>query len=298
LVSLLKMAVNSAYIQPLISAIELARSLDNPQWTIIDCRFDLLNTEAGFRTYCSGHIPGAYYAHLEMDLSAPVTPSSGRHPLPQPANLSKNLQRWGVCSSSHVIVYDTHNGAFACRLWWLLKWLGHHSVSVLDGGMTAWTQANLPVTNELPNPRQTQYCARPDDTLWVSTQFIESKLATPDFRLVDVRTSERYTGCLEPIDTVAGHIPTAINIPFEHNVDGTGKFLPSAALKQIYEPVFCHVAPRDSAVMCGSGVTACQTLFALELAGFSGAKLYAGSWSEWIRNPKRPISSVSSAKLK
>ena len=275
--------------RPLITATELSQVLGNDRWVIIDCRFDLFKPEAGYNAYLAGHIPGSYYAHLEKDLSAPLTANSGRHPLPRAEDFTKTLCTWGIDNATQVVAYDASNGAFACRLWWLLRWLGHNNVAVLNGGMSAWTQAQLPISRDIPVTRSAaQFDLHVDNGYWVSSQFIESNLDNAKFLLIDVRAPERYAGQVEPIDPVAGHIPSAINIPFEQNVDSTGKFLSPTALKAVYSSVFHKVTPRHCAVMCGSGVTACQSIFAMELAGYQGAKLYAGSWSEWIRNPKHP----------
>lgn len=275
---------------PLISPRDLAAHLHDPKWFVVDCRFDLSDPLAGRKAYAAGHIPGAIYADLERDLSSVVTPASGRHPLPEANAFAATLRRWGVGADMNVVAYDADTGAFAARLWWLLRWIGVPNAYVLNGGWRAWTQAGLPATPGEPAPRiATRMQARPDDTMWVDAATVERLVRHPDWRVLDARAPERYLGRVEPIDPVAGHIPGAINHPFGRNLAVSGEFLPPDELRAAYHQSQDGVSNEHTIVMCGSGVTACHLLLAMEVAGKPGAKLYAGSWSEWIKDPNRPI---------
>lgn len=274
---------------PLISAAELAENLADPDWRIIDCRFDLKQPDAGETAYREGHIPGALYAHLDRDLSGPVTPASGRHPLPDPQTLCATLSRWGIDSETQVICYDAQANAYAGRLWWLLRWLGHERVAVLDGGLKAWEEGNFAFDTDIPQIAPSTFRGHAHNELLITTDALAAQLDAQTYRIIDVRTAERFAGEKEPIDSVAGHIPGALNLPYQSNLDVGECYLPPEALKKMYRRTLGDVSPEQCVVMCGSGVTACQTLIALELAGLSGAKLYAGSWSEWIRDARRPV---------
>jgi thiosulfate/3-mercaptopyruvate sulfurtransferase len=273
----------------LISAVELARHLSDPDWLVIDARFDLAKPQSGEDAYRAGHIPNSVYAHLDRDLSAPRTPESGRHPLPRPEVFESTLRSWGIAPTTQVVVYDADSGAFAARLWWLLRWVGHREVAVLDGGMKAWREAGLPESQEVPQRTQSRFEVRPDDSMWMRASEVAAKVQDSAWRLLDARAPERYAGKVEPIDPVAGHIPGAINHPFSRNLDSNAGFLSAAELQRQYTASQAGVRDEHTIVMCGSGVTACHLLLALEVAGKPGAKLYAGSWSEWIRDPTRPI---------
>jgi thiosulfate/3-mercaptopyruvate sulfurtransferase len=279
----------------LIDAAALRGLVGKPDTAIVDCRFDLMNPEAGRRAYLEGHIPGARYAHLNRDLSAPMTPSSGRHPLPAAADFAATLNRLGVGRAIQVVAYDDSSGAFAARAWWLLRWVGHQAVAVLDGGIKAWIGSGgaLESGEAKPRPPATAGGGRWDPQLdtaaVIDTAEVEVRLADPSFLLIDARAPERYAGSVEPIDAVAGHIGGAVNHPFSANLAADGRFLPAPVLRQLWEKRLAGRDARQAAAMCGSGVTACHNLLSLEVAGFSGAKLYAGSWSEWIRDPHRPI---------
>ncbi len=274
----------------LVSTDTLARHLDDPGWAIVDCRFVLTDPPAGRRAYAYGHIPGAHYADLNADLSAPVTSASGRHPLPDPQQLAVRLGAWGIAPGTQVVVYDDSFGAIAVRLWWLLRWCGHGAVALLDGGLPKWRREHRPITTVVPQPAAARFVARPDDGRWVDSTFVEGILGRHDYRLFDARAEERYIGLVEPLDPVPGHVPGARNAPFEDNLDVSGVFLPPAELRERYTALLAGAAPSRAIHMCGSGVTACHNILAMELAGLSGARLYAGSWSEWIRDRRRPIS--------
>ena len=273
----------------LISAAELAAHLDNPGWRIIDCRFDLMQPDAGAAAYREEHIPRAVYAHLERDLSGPVTATSGRHPLPDPQALRATFSRWGIDAETQVVCYDAHANAYAARLWWLLRWLGHERVAVLDGGLKAWEAQHLPLDNATPDIEPRTFDGRPHPKMLITTEELARRLDDNRCCVLDVRAPERFAGEKEPIDRIAGHIPGARNLPYQMNLDAGDCYLPPEALKKMYGRVLDGCAPENCVLMCGSGVTACQSLLALELAGMHGARLYAGSWSEWIRDPLRAV---------
>ena len=273
----------------LIDTATLSGFLDDPQWVIVDCRFTLTDTEAGARAYAAGHIPGACYAHLDRDLAAPVVPGTGRHPLPDPAVLARTLGSWGIGRGKQVVVYDDSFGAIAVRLWWMLRWLGHDAVALLDGGLAKWRREGRPLTAVIATPRPVVFEAHPDDRLWVGSEFVRDALARRECLVMDARSEERFCGDVEPLDPVAGHIPGAVNLPFEDNLAISGEFLPPEELRSLYLGFLGDVPPGSVIQMCGSGVTACHNLLAMEHAGLRGARLYAGSWSEWITDPLRPV---------
>lgn len=273
----------------LVDTETLARHLDDPRWVVFDCRFTLSDAEAGRRAYAAGHIPGARYAHLEEDLSGPVGPGTGRHPLPDPALLARKLGDWGVDRSKQVVVYDDTFGAMAARLWWLLRWLGHEAVALLDGGFPKWQREGRPVTAEPPRVVPARFMAKPRDEMWVDSRFVERVVRDNSHLILDARAEERFRGEVEPFDKVAGHIPGALNRPYEDNLDLSGEFLSEEALREDYGAQLGGIPPERVIVMCGSGVTACHNLLAMEHAGLKGARLYAGSWSEWITDPNRPV---------
>ena len=274
---------------PLVTVQDLASRLADPGWVVFDCRFDLTDPAAGERAYHGAHIPGARYAHLDRDLSSPVTAVSGRHPLPPPAALAAKLAAWGLGAGCRAVVYDEVSGPFAARLWWLLRWLGHGEAAVLDGGWRAWRAAGLPVTPAAVTPAPAVFMPRPADDRWVGAGFVERVLRRGGWVLVDARAAERFAGAVEPLDPVAGHIPGARNRPFAANLDGAGRLRPAAELRRDFTGLLGAVPPARVIHMCGSGVTACHNILAMEAAGLGGARLYAGSWSEWIRDPRRPV---------
>ncbi|MBM4218795.1 MAG: sulfurtransferase [Gammaproteobacteria bacterium] len=274
---------------PLISTHELAGILDEPGWVVADCRFELGKPEAGLAAWRAGHVPCAVHVDLERDLSAPVTPATGRHPLPSPAEFAATLARIGICSDTRVVCYDGGSGAFAARLWWMLRWLGHDSVAVLDGGFAAWTAEGRPVSTESPPPRNAApFVPRPRPGMVVDAAAVAAALARGE-TLIDVRGAERFAGKVEPLDSVAGHVPGAVNLPYLENLDAAGRFRAPAQLAALWGARTGAGPGRAPICMCGSGVTACQGLLVLEAAGIPGGRLYAGSWSEWIRDPSRPV---------
>jgi thiosulfate/3-mercaptopyruvate sulfurtransferase len=278
---------------------QLAARLDDPDLAVIDCRFNLARPQWGSEEYATARIPHALYAHLDRDLSGAPSPSTGRHPLPQISELAGRLGRWGIDAQVQVVAYDEGPGAHAARLWWLLRWLGHIRVAVLDGGMAAWRQEKLPLDATplsqagIGRPAR-RFDPRPDEDMVVRTMELEGmvasgQLASADIVLVDARSADRFAGRNETIDPVAGHIPGARNHPFPDNLDTAGRFLDRGTLRERFAKTLQGVPPDDAICMCGSGVTACHNLLAMEVAGLKGARLYAGSWSEWIRDPKRPV---------
>ena len=272
----------------LIDAATLHAHLDDPHWVVVDCRFSLMDTEAGRRAYQESHLPDARYAHLDEDLSSLITPITGRHPLPDPYQLARMLGEWGIGPGTQVVAYDDMGGMLAAaRLWWLLRWLGHEAVAVLDGGFPAWQRAGLPLTAEAPAVQPMVFHDRPDDRLWLTTARVQALPA--EKVLLDARAAARFRGEMEQIDPVAGHIPGAVNLPTADNLTANGIFLSRAELRVRFAAVLGERPPTAVVHSCGSGVTACHNLLAMEAAGLRGSRLYAGSWSEWIRDPNRPI---------
>lgn len=275
--------------ETLITPAQLKQHLGDKNWCVVDCRFTLTAPQAGYQEYVAAHIPGAHYAHLDNDLSSPIQPGSGRHPLPTRQALVETFSRWGIDSNTQVVVYDTSNGMIAARLWWLLRWMGHASVALLDGGLARWQHEGNPLTAEQPPLESRHFVAGKPLEQFISSEELLTWINTPDHRLIDVRAAERFSGEVEPLDRVAGHIPGALNVPLQQNLDSAGNFLPPVQLKERYQQALASHSAGNVAVMCGSGVTACHTLLALHVAGIPGAILYAGSWSEWITDPQRPV---------
>jgi thiosulfate/3-mercaptopyruvate sulfurtransferase len=273
--------------KPLIAVADLARMLDSRDCVVVDCRFELLAPAKGYEKYLAGHIPGARYAHLDNDLSGARAPSSGRHPLPDPDDFAACLGRLGIDADNYVVAYDDGGGAVAARLWWLLRWIGHTETAVLDGGIAAWRKNGGSLeTGNPPWPKRIYRARAPREDWVVDTAQIEAELAAGAV-LLDARARERYQGVREPIDAVAGHVPGAVNLPHSEALSSELTLLPRDRLRELFAA--CGATTGNVIAMCGSGVTACQLLLAMEVAGFTPGKLYAGSWSEWIRSPERPI---------
>jgi thiosulfate/3-mercaptopyruvate sulfurtransferase len=267
----------------------LAEKLGAPDWVIVDTRFELAAPDAGRRAYAAGHIPGAVYAHLDEDLAGPVSANTGRHPLPDADTLAAKLGAWGVDRSTQLVAYDDSGGAYAARLWWLARWLGHDAVAVLDGGWSKWRALGLPEQIEVPAPRVRRFepGLRPQRAIDVNA--LALVLASNDVLLLDARGAPRFRGEVEPLDARAGHVPGARNHPYMENLGPDGRFLDASTLRARYAARLGDRTPGEVVCMCGSGVTACHDLLAMEHAGMQGARLYVGSWSEWIRDPRRPI---------
>ncbi|WKJ91828.1 sulfurtransferase [Methylomonas montana] len=276
----------------LVSAATLAANLDNPDWKIFDCRFSLADAQAGHRLYRQGHIPGARYADLNQDLSSPVQSYTGRHPLPNFKLLAEKLGSWGVNNRCQIVVYDDAGGAFAGRMWWLLRTMGHTQVAVLDGGFGHWQKQAMPITTALPKIATSPFRVYLDNRQWLSAAEVEDGLARRKIALIDARAPERFRGQQEPIDPVAGHVPKALNRPLQTNLDKDGLFLSADQLRQQFSRLVAPLPSEQVVHMCGSGVTACHNLLAMEIAGLSGSKLYAGSWSEWISNRNRSVATI------
>ena len=276
--------------QTLISTHELARHLDDPGWAIVDCRFALDDDELGRRDYLKSHIPGAVYAHLNEDLAGLVIPGvTGRHPLPQVDVFITKLTTWGIGSSVQVVVYDDRGGAYAARLWWMLRWLGHEAVALLDGGWTKWEREKRPVKSGVDTRPARSFVPHLRPELYASQVEVDAMRLDKDFLVMDARNSERYKGETEPIDPVAGHIPGAKSAPFAENLAPDGTFLPKDVLRERYQKLLGNIPAQRVASYCGSGVTAAHNLVALAHAGLGDGRLYVGSWSEWITNPELPI---------
>ena len=268
----------------LVSTAELGAHLG--KWRVFDCRHDLAKPELGESQYREAHIPGALFASLDRDLSAAKTGKNGRHPLPDPKNFGAWLGRCGVKPGEQVVCYDAANGAMAARLWWMLRWVGHDAVAVLDGGLSKWQAEGRPVTAELPAIAPTSYAVHLRADMAVDVSSIAKTLRKR--MLLDARAPARYRGEQEPIDPVAGRIPGAHNRFNMDNVRGDGRFKSPDELKRDFQQVLGTHAPSEVVNYCGSGVAACHNLLAMELAGLKGGKLYAGSWSEWQSDPSRP----------
>ena len=273
----------------LISAADLAAATGPTAPVIVDCRFNLLQPDAGRAAYEAGHIPGAWYADLDRDLSGPRQTHLGRHPLPAAAPLRTLFGEFGIGPATQVVAYDEGGGGLAARLWWLLRWTGHRDVVLLDGGLAAWQHGGFPLSQANPVPRPVRFEGEPGHMPVLHTPQVVASLADDAIRLLDVRAEERFRGRVEPIDPVPGHVPGALNMPFGGNLAADNRFKTPEELKRRYAPVVAGREPGEIVFMCGSGVTACHGIFALELAGRPGAVLYPGSWSEWIRSPERPV---------
>jgi len=273
---------------PLIATRTLAERLSEPGWFVADCRFELGKPDAGRDAWIAGHIPGAVHVDLERDLSAPVTSATGRHPLPAPDEFAATLSRLGIGNETKVVCYDSGPGAYAARLWWMLRWVGHDAVAVLDGGFAAWVAEGRPVETSPTTRPRARFQARPRPERVVDAAMVAGALGRGE-TLVDVRGAERFAGKVEPLDAVAGHVPGAVNLPFLENLAATGRFRAPTELAELWRARTGAGPGRAPICMCGSGVTACQGLLALEAAGIPGGRLYAGSWSEWIRDPLRPV---------
>jgi len=273
----------------LVDCHTLALHLHDPDWVVVDCRFMLSKPDAGRAAYEAGHIPGARYAHLDNDLSGPKTPASGRHPLPDPVKLASTFGGWGIAHGKQVVAYDDSFGAMAARLWWLLRWMGHDHVALLDGGLPRWQREGHPMTTDMPPNHPQVFVPTLHNDMLADAMFVAKAVQDKHWLVMDARSEERFNGEIEPLDPVAGHIPGAINFPYEDNLHVSGRFESPEPLRELYLGQLQEVKPDHVIQMCGSGVTACHNILAMEHVGLAGARLYAGSWSEWIRDPSRPV---------
>ena len=282
---------NSGMQKLLVSTEELAGHLDDPRWVVFDTRHDLMNPAKGPSLYADGHIPGAYFLHLDEDLAGPKTGKNGRHPLPDVQDFANRINERGVTPETQVVVYDDVGGNFAVRLWWMLRWLGHDKVALLDGGLPLWQKEGRPLSKDVPAPRKGSFVPRPHLGWTVDLPFVERFREDASIRILDARTPERYKGLTEPIDPVAGHIPGAINRFWQKNLNPDGRFKQPQQLRAEFEELLGADAER-TVHMCGSGVTACHNAFAMELAGLAPGRLYPGSWSEWCSDKTRPVATL------
>ena len=266
----------------------LAQHLDDSDWVVFDCRHDLADPQRGRAEYARSHIPRARFLHLDDDLSAPKTGKTGRHPLPDPQVLMEKLGRAGVDSRKQVVAYDAQGGMVAARLWWLLRSLGHLPVAVLDGGWNQWIAEGRPQSAEIPRPQPTRFSGNSISS-WVGADFVRARLDDPSLVLVDARAPDRFRGQNETLDPVGGRIPGARNRYFRDNLDASGRFKSPEALEREFASILGPAGSENVVNYCGSGVSACHNLLAMEIAGLRGARLYPGSWSEWCADPSRPI---------
>jgi thiosulfate/3-mercaptopyruvate sulfurtransferase len=275
----------------LISAVDLAAHAADPDWVVVDCRHDLMNLSAGREGYAVAHLPGAVFADTETELSGDKRGADGvfrgRHPLPERDAFIETLRAWGVNDDTQVVAYDAHGGMFAARLWWMLRWVGHQAVAVLDGGMAAWQAQGLPLTAEVPAKARGSIGARASLVTTVDAGAVLANIGSGERTVVDARAADRFRGENETIDPVGGHIPGAKNRFFKDNLQADGRFKDAAQLKADFAGIVPD--PSKAVMQCGSGVTACHNLLALEVAGLPGAALYPGSWSEWCADPARPV---------
>lgn len=274
--------------QTLISPAELAAILDAPQVVVLDVRHDLGDHGLGARKYAESHVPGAHFVAVEHDLAGPRNGRNGRHPLPEPATLAATLSALGIDGTKQVVAYDQAQTTYSARVWWMLRWLGHRDIAVLDGGLDAWTRAGYPLSAAIPARTPAQFQPVVSDSP-VSVESLIGHLGDIDYTLIDARGADRFRGENETIDPVGGHIPGALSQPYARNLNPDNTFKDSTALRAQWLEVLGGRSPSQIVHSCGSGVTACNNALAMEIAGLSGSRLYPGSWSEWSADPKRPI---------
>ncbi len=279
----------------LISSAELAQHLDDPDWIILDCQHDLMQPALGRAEYVRGHIPGAQFVSIDHDLAAAKSGCNGRHPLPSAVALAALFGHLGISAGSQVVVYDGTQGNYAGRAWWSLRWLGHDAVAVLDGGLTTWTGEGRATTATVPPPRQARFVARVQTDVQRNSDYIAANLESDAMKIVDARVHERFTGAQETVDPVAGHIPGALNRFWKDNLAADGRFKPAADLRAEFDRLLGGTPAAQVVHQCGSGVSACHNLIAMEIAGLPGARLYPGSWSEWCADPARPVATGPAA---
>jgi len=279
----------------LLTPEQLAAHLDDPNWVVFDTRHDLADTEKGRRAYALSHIPGAYFLHVDEDLSGEKNGSNGRHPLPATGAFTDKINARGVARGVQVVVYDDSGGMYASRLWWLLNWFGHGKVALLDGGYSRWQREGFAITSEVPAPRPGKFVPQPRLGASVDAPFIAAFGRDAKVALIDARAAERFEGRSETLDPVAGHIPDAVNRFWQMNLAPDGNFKGAELLREEYGQLLAGRESADAIHTCGSGVTACHNLFAMELAGLTGSRLYPGSWSEWCADPSREVATGPAA---
>lgn len=273
----------------LIATSELAARLQDPSLVVVDCRHDLARPGWGREQYAQAHVPGARFMHLDEDLASKPSGRNGRHPLPEPQAFARTLGRAGIANRTQVVAYDSQDGVMAARLWWMLRhWLGHEAVAVLDGGWDAWLAEGRPVSAEVPEVKPAIYVAG-EGANAVDAAYVLSRLDRPGMVLVDARGPDRFRGENETLDPVGGRIPGARNRFFRDNLRPDGRFKEPEKLREEFDAVFADARPAEAVHQCGSGVSACHNILAMEIAGLQGSRLYAGSWSEWCSDPTRPV---------
>ena len=273
----------------LVSVEQLRGHLHDPRWCIVDVRHDLFDADAGIRAYQAGHIPNAVFAGIDTQLSGKKTGFNGRHPLPPRDELVETFRGWGINSDTQIVAYDAQGGQFASRLWWLARWLGHARVALLDGGWPKWLNDTHLSSQQLLKKARGNFTASESMMPLATVDQVLQSLDSQDRMLLDARTAERFRGEQEPIDPVAGHIPGARNRPWQQNLNSDQTFKSARELRSEFEALLNQRTPDQITHQCGSGVTACHSVFAMELAGLPGSALYGGSWSEWIADPARPV---------
>lgn len=273
----------------LISTEVLASHLDDSSWLIADCRYNLKDEHWGHGEYLASHVAGAVFVNLARDLAAPRTGTNGRHPLPSPDSMAATFDRLGIGGQTQVVAYDQDAGAFASRLWWMLRYMGHDAVAVLDGGFAKWTREGRPIRGGEERRAAATFTPNVRAAMRLTVDDVTAHLGDPSVVLVDARSPERFAGQPDPLDNVSGHIPGARNRFYRHNVTEAGTMRPASELKAEFERVLANRSPKDAVLYCGSGVTACHNLLAMEHAGLKGAKLFPGSWSEWEADASRPV---------
>jgi thiosulfate/3-mercaptopyruvate sulfurtransferase len=273
----------------IVSTADLARHLDDPDWVVLDCQHDLINHAFGREAYAREHLPGAQFVSMEHDMAGTKTGKNGRHPLPTPEALAEVFSRLGVTAGRQVVAYDSSQNNYAGRVWWTLRWLGHQAAAVLDGGLGKWKAEGRALTAAVPAPRPARFTGTPDNSRQVDVAAIVAHLGRPGLTVIDARAPERYSGAQESIDPVGGHIPGALLRFWKENMTAEGTYKDAATLRAEFTTLLGDTPPDQVVHQCGSGVSACNNLIAMELAGFAGARLYIGSWSEWCAEPVRPV---------